>query len=303
MHQNPLPGFTFDDGIITSRIRFILLIISQKKALTKKELLIACVYMSNSNSKSSGTAWFKGLSQDAQSEPLYRQIKRQILGAISDKFFLPGDIFPSEVELAEITGVTRATVRQATNELVAEGVLVREKGKRPRVAKPKMLSHFLELAGISKYIDHGDGRYVCEVLQAEYEKCAPEIAKSLGIRPNSLVFVLERLRLAEEVIFGWEKTWMNKRLLKGIEKCDFSNESLYHVLKHEYGIIPSYSDGVIDVLVADSVHAKLFKVREGTPLLSVHRTVYEEQGRAIQVNHEIYRGDCHSFAFTLGKRK
>jgi len=72
---------------------------------------------------------------------------------------------------------------------------------------------------------------------------------------------------------------------------------------HDYGIVPSYSDGVIDVLVADSTYAKLFKIREGTPLLSVHRAVYERHGRAIQVNHEIYRGDRHSFSFTAGKRK
>jgi len=258
--------------------------------------------MSANNKKGSCGTWFK-VSQKPQSEPLYRQIKSQILVAISKKEFLPGDVFPSEVELAEITGVTRITVRQATNELVAEGVLIREKGKRPRVAKPKMLSHFLDLAGISQYIDHSDGKYICNVLQAEYEKATLKIARSLEIRQNSLVFVLERLRLTGDIIFGWEKTWMNKRVLKGIERHDFSHESLYSVLRHDYGIIPSYSEGVVDVLVADSTYAKLFKVREGTPLLSINRTVYEGQGRAIQINHEIYRGDCHSFAFTVGKRK
>ena len=256
--------------------------------------------MCKKNKKYKDTQFFR-LSQRSQKGPLYKQIKTQILAAISTEEFLPGDIFPSEVELAEITGVTRSTVRQATNELVAEGVLIREKGKRPRVAKPKMVTHFLELAGISQYIDHGDVKYICDVLQAQYEKASLKVASSLEIRQNSLVFVLERLRLTGDIIFGWEKTWMNKRLLKGIERHDFSHESLYRVLKHDYGIAPSYSEGVIDVLIADSKHAKLFKTREGTPLLSVHRTVYAKQGQAIQVNHEIYRGDCHSFAFTVGQ--
>ena len=253
--------------------------------------------------RSHSSAWFRKLNSKSQRGFLYRQIKSMILAAISNEVFRPGEVFPSEVELAKMMGVTRVTIRLATNELVAEGVLIREKGKWPRVAKPKILSHFLELAGISQYIDHGDGSYVCNVLQAEYKKATPKIARSLEIRQNSLVFVLERLRLAEDIIFGWEKTWMNKRLLKGIERHDFSHESLYHVLKHDFSIVPLYSEGVIDVLVADSTYAKLFKTREGTPLLSVHRTVYEKQERAVQVNHEIYRGDCHSFAFTAGNRK
>jgi DNA-binding GntR family transcriptional regulator len=259
--------------------------------------------MLRDNKKSGSGAWFTGLSQKPQSGPLYRQIKNQILAAISNKVFLPGDVFPSEVELAKIAGVTRITVRQATNELVAEGVLIRKKGKRPRAAKPKSVAHFLELAGISQYFSHGDGRYVCNVLQAEYEKATSEIARSLKIRKNSIVFVLERLRSSGDIIFGWEKTWMNRRLLAGIERHDFSRESLYRVLRNEYKIVPSHAEGVIEVLVANSAQAKLFETREGTPLLSVHRTVYTKDDQPIQVNHEIYRGDCYNFAFKAGNRK
>jgi len=258
--------------------------------------------MLKTNKKNHKGDWFVILNQQPQSAPLYRQIKSQILTAIENKIFFPDDTFPSEVELAKITGVTRATVRQATNELVAEGVLIREKGKRPRLAKPKKAANFLELAGISKYIDHNDSGYSCEVLLAEFEKAGAQVTRSLKMRKNSLVFVLERLRSTEGIIFGWEKTWMNKNLFAGIERHDFSSESLYSVLKHDYGIMPSYSEGVIDVLVADSTYAKLFKIKEGVPLLSVHRTVSTNDGRPIQVNHEIYRGDYYSFAFKASSK-
>ena len=257
----------------------------------------------NNKKNHDSAAWFARVSQNSQSEPLYRQIKGQILMAISSRVFLPGDVFLSEVELSKITGITRATVRHATNELVAEGVLVREKGKRPRVAQPKMVAHFLELAGISQYVDHGNGKYVCHVLKAGCEMPTSEITQLLKIPKNRIVFVLERLRSDGDIIFGWEITWMDRKLLAGIEHYDFSKESLYHVLKHDYGIVPSYAEGVIDVLVADSAKAKIFKVRDGTPLVSVHRTVSTKDDRPIQVNHEMYRGDCYSFAFKASNRK
>jgi GntR family transcriptional regulator len=271
--------------------------------LTYTDIYLSCVYMFVNNKKNhDSAAWFSRVNQNSQSEPLYRQIKSQILMAISSRVFLPGDVFLSEVELARISGVTRATVRQATNELVAEGMLIREKGKRPRVAKPKTVAHFLELAGISQYIEHGDSRYVCKVLNAKCEHATSEIAQLLRIRKSGMVFVLERLRSDGDIIFGWERTWMNTRLFAGIDRYDFSRESLYHVLKHDYGIVPSYAEGVIDVLVADSTSAKIFGVREGTPLVSVHRTVSTEDSRPIQVNHEIYRGDCYSFAFKASNK-
>jgi GntR family transcriptional regulator len=248
------------------------------------------------------SALFTKVKQNVQNEPLYRQIKGQILKAISSRAFLPEDVFLSEVEIAKITGVTRITVRQATNELVAEGVLVREKGKRPRVAKPKTIVHFLELAGISQYIEHGDSRYVCRVLNAKYEPATSEIAQLLKIQKNRMVFVLERLRSDGDIIFGLEKTWMNKQFFSGIDRYDFSKESLYHVLKYDYGVVPSCAEGVIDGLVADSVNAKIFGIREGTPLISVHRIVSTEDSRPIQVNHEIYRGDCYSFAFRASNK-
>lgn len=246
---------------------------------------------------------FRKVSVRSEDLPRYRQIKNRIVTAISNGFVKSGEIFPSEVELSRIMGVTRATVRQATNELVAEGILLREKGKRPRVAEPKEIVHFLNLGGISHYIKRDNDHYFCDVVQSSYQCTSYEVAEKLKIRKNSRVFVLERLRSSQDVIFGWEKTWMNKKLFPKIDKYDFSKESLYRVLKDKYNVIPSYSEGVIDVIIADTPLAKKFRIREGAPLLSVHRTVYLKDGQPMQLNHEIYRGDCQSFAFAVDNRK
>ena len=144
--------------------------------------------------------------------PLYRQIKAWILKEISEGHFRPGEIFPSEVELSQKIGVTRITVRQATNELVAEGMLFREKGKRPRVAKPKVVTQFLELAGITHYVGGRKENYICRVLQSELLSASAEIAKELKIHKNSRVFVLERRRSINGEVFGWEKTFISRRL-------------------------------------------------------------------------------------------
>jgi len=257
--------------------------------------------MLDKDKKNKINAWFKKVQKISPDDLVYRQIKRLLQDGIADQVFLPGEILPSEVELARLAGTTRATVRQATNELVAEGVMVREKGKRPRVAMPKMRSQFLDLGGITHYLRRDDSSYKCDVLMAECIPCPKETAELLRIRSQSQVFVLERLRSTQGELFGWEKTWINRSLCPKIDEYDFSCESLYRIFRDVYNIQPSYAEGVLEVLIAERSLAKLFQIREGTPLFSARRTIFTKTHQPIQVNHEIYRGDRYSFDIKVGK--
>ncbi len=241
------------------------------------------------------------MRQDAG--PVYRQVKAWAIRAIQEGRFKPGEIFPSEVELARRVRVARMTIRQATSELVAEGILVREQGKRPRVAPAKAVCHFLELSGISHYVHLGLGHYHCRVLASEYRRLPDSVAGALQARKGGTAFFLERLRSLDHLNFGYEAAWINKKLCPGLDRFDFSAESLYHVLQEVYHITPSYSDGVIDVLVAGARHVALLGVNEGTPLLKVERTVFSADDIPVQVNYEIYRGDRFRFAYKAGRPK
>ncbi|HPS52303.1 MAG TPA: GntR family transcriptional regulator [Phycisphaerae bacterium] len=243
--------------------------------------------------------WATGLAIKPDAGPIFRQIKAWAIRAITESLFSPGELFPSEVQLAKVAGISRLTVRQATNELVAEGLLIREQGKRPRVAMAKTVTHFLELGGISRYLDSQGKKYYREVLCSEIQACPSEIAKILNLKKHNPIFMLERIRSTEYEKLGWEKTWMNRALCPGIENHDFSVESLYKILISKYGIMPHRADGIIDVAVAGSEHSKMLDVKEGAPLLSVRRTVYTDDNKPLQFNHEIYRGDRYSFAFNV----
>ena len=57
--------------------------------------------------------------------PLYRQIKALMLDALQSGEWSPGQMVPSEQELALRFGVSQGTVRKAVDELAAENLLVR----------------------------------------------------------------------------------------------------------------------------------------------------------------------------------
>ena len=66
--------------------------------------------------------------------PLYQQIKALITQSLQSGEWKPGELMPSEVELAGRFKVSQGTVRKAIDELAAEHLVVRRQGKGTFVA-------------------------------------------------------------------------------------------------------------------------------------------------------------------------
>jgi GntR family transcriptional regulator len=75
--------------------------------------------------------------------PLHKQVEELIRELISQKEFKEGKLLPKEVYLSKILGISRNTIRQATNKLVHENLLIRTKGVGTKVA-PSLMSTGLE---------------------------------------------------------------------------------------------------------------------------------------------------------------
>ena len=61
--------------------------------------------------------------------PLYQQIKALITQSLQSGEWKPGELIPSEVELAGRFKVSQGTVRKAIDELAAENLVMRRQGK------------------------------------------------------------------------------------------------------------------------------------------------------------------------------
>src|SRR5213076_2449505 len=66
--------------------------------------------------------------------PLYQQIKALITQSLQSGEWKPGDMIPSEMDLAARYKVSQGTVRKAIDELAAENLVVRRQGKGTFVA-------------------------------------------------------------------------------------------------------------------------------------------------------------------------
>ena len=80
--------------------------------------------------------------------PLYKDVKRQLMEALTRGEWKPGEAIPSERRLAERFGISIGTVRKAIDELVAENILIRQQGRGTFVAthnRDRLLFYFFHV--------------------------------------------------------------------------------------------------------------------------------------------------------------
>src|SRR5579859_2251574 len=95
--------------------------------------------------------------------PLYQQIKGLITQALQSGEWKPGEIIPSEVDLAARFKVSQGTVRKAIDELSAENLVVRRQGKGTFVAthhEERAHFRFLRLMPDAGEAHHPDNKII-----------------------------------------------------------------------------------------------------------------------------------------------
>lgn len=73
---------------------------------------------------------------------LSEQVEKQLLLAINQSVFTPGEYLPSENKMAELFQVSRGVVREALLMLSAKGIIEMQKGKGAIILPPKIDSFF-----------------------------------------------------------------------------------------------------------------------------------------------------------------
>ena len=230
-----------------------------------------------------------------RSLPLYSQVAEQLRDAI-DKGLLPtGTRLDNEVDLAARLGLSRPTMRQAIQELVSQGLLVRKRGVgtqvvRTKVTRPLRLSSlFDDLTGLGQTPG-------TRVLTNKVEPAQAGVAELLEAHLKS-VLRLVRVRSTD----GDPIALMNNYLPTGIiapTDAELEERGLYRLLRAA-GVRLHSAQQTIGARVADAADAELLGETPGAALLTMTRTTYDESGRVVEYGWHVYRASRYSFNLSL----
>ncbi len=228
--------------------------------------------------------------------PLYHQLREVLLTLIKEGQLQEGDLIPTERELGEKFEVSRITVRRAINELVREGYLVAQQGKGTFVARPKIQRHMTEMKSFSEEMAEEGHRPGSRLLSSRHERASGYVASALDIGDDGWVWVVERLRLADDEPICISLAYLNLPPALSLTPAELEQEvSLWSILEKK-GISLSRSEDTIQAVAAGEREAELLQVEVGTPLLLVEGVVYTDQDVPIEYHSMLNRGDRYTYS-------
>ncbi len=208
-----------------------------------------------------------------------------------------GDALPSERRLAEDLGVSRPTLRQAIDDLVAEGLLDRRHGSGTYVTEPRIAVSLTMTSFTEDMIRRGmkpGGR----VLSFRTETAGARIGRRLALSPLEEVFTIRRLRLADEATMAIETLYLPRALLPALRKQDLEGRSFYDLLRGN-GIVIASGTETIEPTVTTAEEAAELDVPVHTPAFLFERVTRDEDGRPLEYVRSVYRGDRYRLELDL----
>lgn len=202
--------------------------------------------------------------------PLYKQVEKHVTQLIVEQRWKPGEMLPSEFQLASEFGVSQGTVRKALNTLTDAKVLRRKQGLGTFVAEhtgtPALYRFFPLVAD-----GHAPELPFSEVLSLTVEACTKSVAEQLNIKANAKVVVLKRRRSLNNEYCLLEDIYLPYNIFKNIVKEPEIPHTLYHFYQTNFNLTVHKTEDKIKAVLAGADDASLLGIKQGEPLLSFTR--------------------------------
>lgn len=218
------------------------------------------------------------------------RLRDELLAKLLDGTYSSGVKLPNEDELAERSGVSRATVREAVGGLVEAGYLTRRHGSGTYVAGTLPRRHALDMSVsyLAMIREAGMEPGLVILDQSEHEASAEE-AEALRLNPGDGLLRVERTRTADgrPVVYSVDRLALS-HIAKSGKQLD---ASLYNLLaKNGHGV--RGASARLRPVVADQRLADLLEVEPGTPLLRVDQVDFDGDGHPVMLSAEWHVADA-----------
>lgn len=207
--------------------------------------------------------------------PLYDQIKVLLTQSLIGGEWRPGDLIPSEIELASRYKVSQGTVRKAIDSLASENILIRRQGKGTYVATHD--ADVIKLRFLRLTAANGQK----EALQNEFLSCGKSkadayIAKILDVKAGASTIEVKRLLTFSGRPLIYDHIILPAAPFKGLNSTAVleNNGSMYSMYETQFGVRMIRAEERLKAVGANKEVAEALGLKIGFPLLSIERISY-----------------------------
>ncbi len=246
-----------------------------------------------------------------ETEPLYRQAKRELQKLIEARHYGPSETLPSEASLASALGISIGTLRHAVDELVHEHVLIRRQGKGTFVAPHNPARFLFQFFHVEPRWTFGD-----EVLDRRdeypsiecihFEKAVPteEEAMALRIKASDFVFRIENRLLLQDQVVMHDQLVLSVTLFRQLTEKRFIERpnTIYGLYQTDFGITVLRAQERARAVSANRNSARVLGVPLGAPVMEVHRLALSFEDRPVEYRVSTINTRHHDYVNTLAKK-
>ena len=231
--------------------------------------------------------------------PLWAQHRAELLRRLDAGAF---DVeFPGEMALVAAYQVSRQTVRAALRELRADGVVIAERGRRPKVAGRAVITQPLgTLYSLFASVESAGLRQT-SVIRGRDLRADGVIADRLGLEASTPLFRMERLRLAGGEPLALDTVWLPGDLGAPLLDADFTHAALYDELAARTGVRVDGGREDIRGVVPTAAEQRILGTPPFTGALLISRLGFAA-GRPVEWRRTLIRGDRFSLLAEFSAR-
>ncbi|HAT29709.1 MAG TPA: GntR family transcriptional regulator [Janthinobacterium sp.] len=228
--------------------------------------------------------------------PLYQQIKALITRSLQSGEWRPGELIPSEVELAGRFKVSQGTVRKAIDELAAENLVMRRQGKGTFVSTHhEARAHFRFLRLVP---DEGVPHYPeSKFIEVKRVRAPADVARLIDLKSGDAVIFIKRVQSFDGLPTVLEELWLPGLIFKGLtaERLVEYKGPMYGLFETEFGTRMIRASEQIRAVCADPGAAQLLNIASGTPLLASERVSFTYGDKPVELRRGLYLTAHHHY--------
>ena len=233
----------------------------------------------------------------ADDGPRYIQLRKRLTEGVDQSILKAGSSLPSEREIANITELSRVTVRKAIQALAEDGVIIQKQGSGSFVASDEVQIE-QSLSRLTSFSEDMSRRGMVSSsiwLERGIFMPSPDEVLALALSPDASVSRIARLRTADDRPMAIERASLSTDMLPNPLLVE---TSLYEVLSKD-GLRPVRALQKISAINLGQADADLLQVDPGEAGLQIERTSYHADGRTVEFTKSVYRGDAYNFVAEL----
>ncbi|MGE0501863.1 MAG: GntR family transcriptional regulator [Rhizobiaceae bacterium] len=214
--------------------------------------------------------------------PLYVQVKDSLVRRLIDGAWQPGQLIPSEIDLAREIGVSQGTVRKALDAMTGENLLVRRQGRGTFVAEPeesRILFQFFRFVQ-----DSGERSFpASNVISHGREAADPARAALLGVGGGDMLFRIERIRTVAARPLIAETIWLPASRVSGFDALAGIPNNVYRLYSQRWGITIARASERLKAIPASKTDAVRLGIETGAPLLEIVRVAFDLENKPVEL--------------------